>query len=122
MQELPRHSGVVAFAAIAIGAGMLLGFAGWPQPHGAVEFSSLILAAILTSAVTMQQLTTEEDQAAMPPSFVINFTSLLLLGPTATMLVATAGTVTQGLADSQRSHPTRRMLLNAAIVIVATQV
>ena len=41
----------------------------------------------------------------MPPSFVIDFTSLLLLGPNATMLVATAGTVTQGLTDSQHSHP-----------------
>ena len=35
----------------------------------------------------------------MPPSFVVDFTSLLLLGPDATMLVATAGTVTQRLTD-----------------------
>src|SRR6185295_18301704 len=61
------------------------------------------------------------DWATMPPSFVIDFTSLLLLGTHATMLVATAGTVTQGLTDSQHAHPTRRMLLNTAIVMVATQ-
>ena len=35
----------------------------------------------------------------MPPSFVVDFGSLLLLGPNATLLVATAGTVTQGLTD-----------------------
>src|SRR5437879_1225553 len=121
MQTPPRHSRVVAFAAIAIGAGMLLGFAGWPQPHRALEFSGLILAAILTSALAMQQSTTEEDRATMPPSFVVDFASLLLLGPDATMLVATAGSVTQGLVDSQRSHPTRRMLVNAATVMIATQ-
>ena len=50
----------------------------------------------------------------MPPSFVIEFASLLLLGPNATMLVAMAGTVTQGLTDSDRSDPLRRMLVNAA--------
>jgi diguanylate cyclase (GGDEF)-like protein/PAS domain S-box-containing protein len=121
MQTLPRHSGVVAFAAIAIGAGVLLWLAGWSQPHWALEFTGLILAAILTSALAMQQSTTEDDRPAMPPSFVIDFASLLLLGPNATMLVATAGTVTQGLSDSQRSHPTRRMLLNAATGMVATQ-
>ena len=120
MRPSPRRSGVVAFAAIAIGAGVLLGFAGWPQPHRTLEFSGLILAAILTSALAMQQSTTQ-DWATMPPSFVIDFTSLLLLGPHATMLVATAGTVTQGLTDSQGSHPPRRMLLNAATIMMATQ-
>jgi diguanylate cyclase (GGDEF)-like protein/PAS domain S-box-containing protein len=112
---------MIAFAAIAIGAGALLGLAGWPQPHRALEFSGLILAAILTSALAMQQSTTEEDRATMPPSFVIDFASLLILGPNATILVATAGSVTQGLVDSQPSHPTRRMLVNAATVMIATQ-
>ena len=120
MRTLPRHSGVFAFAAIAIGAGLLLGFAGWLEPHRTVEFSGLILAAILTSALAMQQSTTE-DRRHMPPSFVIDFTSLLLFGPHPTMLVAAAGTITQGLADSQRAHPPRRMLSNAATVMVATQ-
>jgi diguanylate cyclase (GGDEF)-like protein/PAS domain S-box-containing protein len=120
MQPPLRRSGAFVFAALAIGAGVLLGFAGWPQPDRTLEFSGLILAAILTSALAKPQ-STAEDWATMPLSFVIDFTSLLLLGPHATMLVATAGTVTQGLTDSQRSHPYRRMLLNAATVIAATQ-
>ena len=57
----------------------------------------------------------------MPPSFIIDFVSLLLLGPHATTLVATAGTVTNGLTDSDRSQPIRRTVLNTAIVIVAIQ-
>ena len=57
----------------------------------------------------------------MPPSFVVDFGSLLLLGPNATLLVATAGSVTQGLTDTHHSHPPRRLLLNAATVMVATQ-
>src|SRR5216683_1867720 len=119
MPDRPR-SAVIAFAAIAIGAGVLLGFAGWPQPHRTLEFSGLILAAILTSALALQRSTTK-DWATVPPSFVIDFTSLLLLGPQATMLVAIAGTVTQRLTDSQRPHPSRRMLWNAAAVMGATQ-
>ena len=99
---------------------MFLGLADWPQPHRTLEFSGLILAAILTSALAIQQ-STAKDWATMPLSFVIDFTSLLLLGPNATMLVATAGTVTQRLTDSQHTHPTRRMFLNAATVLAAIQ-
>jgi len=120
MRTLPRRSGVVLFAAIAIGAGTLLGLAGWPQPNRTLEFSTLILAAILTSALAMPRPTTK-DWATMPPAFVIDFVSLLLLGPHATTLVATAGTVTNGLTDSDRSQPIRRTVLNTAIVIVAIQ-
>ena len=57
----------------------------------------------------------------MPLSFVIDFTSLLLLGPHATMLVVTAGTVTQRLTDSQRAHASRRMLVNGVTVMAAMQ-
>jgi diguanylate cyclase (GGDEF)-like protein/PAS domain S-box-containing protein len=85
-----------------------------------IELSALILAAILTSALANEHRTTK-DWATMPLSFVIDFTSLLLLGPHATMLVAAAGTVTQGFTDSQRSHRSRRILLNAATVLAATQ-
>src|SRR6266851_4380010 len=115
-----RRFHLLALATIAIGAAVLLGLADWPQPHRTSEFSGLMLAAILTAALALQQSTTR-DWATMPPSFVIDFTSLLLLGPHATMLVATAGVVTQRLTDSQRSHPSRRMLLNAATVVGATQ-
>jgi diguanylate cyclase (GGDEF)-like protein/PAS domain S-box-containing protein len=99
---------------------VLLGFAGWPQPHRILEFSGLILAAILASAVAMPQSTTK-DWATMPLSFVIDFTSLLLFGPNATMFVATAGTVTQRLTDSPLSHPHRRIVVNVATVAAATQ-
>jgi diguanylate cyclase (GGDEF)-like protein/PAS domain S-box-containing protein len=120
MRTLPRHSGTVAVAAIAIGAGILVGIAGWLEPYRPLEFAGLILAAVLISAFTMQQ-STAEDRATMPPSFVIDFTSLLLFGPGPTMVVAVAGAVAQWLADSERSHPIRRILLNAVTIVAATQ-
>ena len=120
MPARPRRWGVVAFAAIAIGAGVLLGFAGWPLPELALEFFGLTLAAILTAALTMRQSTTK-DWATVPASFVIDFISLLLLGPNLTMLVAMAGTLTQRLTDSDRSDPPRRTLVNAAALMAAIQ-
>jgi diguanylate cyclase (GGDEF)-like protein/PAS domain S-box-containing protein len=120
MRTFPRRSAVAAFAAIAIATGIPLAFGGWPEIHRTLEFSGLILAAILTSVLAMRQSTTQ-DWAAMPPSFIIDFTSLLLLGPNATMIVAAAGTVTQRLTDPEHSHPSRRMLLDVATVMAATQ-
>ncbi len=120
MRMLPRHWGVLAVAAITIAAGILLGITGWVQPNRPLEFSGLILAAILTSVLTKSR-SNAEDRAAMPPSFVVDLSSVLLFGPGPTMLVAAAGTVTQGLADSERSHPLRRILSNTATILVATQ-
>jgi diguanylate cyclase (GGDEF)-like protein/PAS domain S-box-containing protein len=57
--------------------------------------------------------------AMMPPSFVIEFASLLLLGPNPAMLVVVAATVTQWRV-AERAHP-RRLLVNAATVMVALQ-
>jgi diguanylate cyclase (GGDEF)-like protein len=94
--------------------------AGWPQPDRTFELSGLILAALLTTALATQQLTAK-DWANMPPSFVIDFTTLLLLGPQAALLVAAAGAIMQGLNDSERSHRFRRVLLNAATVVAAAQ-
>ena len=99
---------------------VLSGFAGWAQPDQILEFSALILAAILASAVAKPGTSTWY-RATMPPSFVIEFASLLLLGPNATLVVVAAGTVTQRLADPQRRHPFRRLLVSTATVMVATQ-
>jgi diguanylate cyclase (GGDEF)-like protein/PAS domain S-box-containing protein len=120
MWPLSRRSVVLAFALVAIGAGVFLGLAGWPQPDRTLEFSGLILAALLTSALAIQH-STAKDWATMPPSFVIDFTALLLLGPHATMFVATIGAVMQGLTDSEGPHRSLRTLFNAATVVVAAQ-
>ena len=119
--RLSRHAGVASFGAVAVGAGLLLGFADWPQPHHTLEFSSLILASILASALAVSS-STIEDWAILPPSFIVDFTTLLLFGPNAATLVAAAGSVGRGLANPPASRPRRRLLLNTAIVMLATQV
>src|SRR4051812_12963312 len=52
----------------------------------------------------------------MPPSFVIEFASLLLLGPDATLLIVAAATVTQ-----MRAHPLRRLLSTAVTIMLAVE-
>ncbi len=92
----------------------------WAPPDRILEFSGLVLVAILISAAGRQRTSTWH-WATVPPSFVIEFASLLLLGPNATMLVVTAATITRWRVDPQRADPLRRLVVNAAAVMVATQ-
>ena len=56
-----------------------------------------------------------------PLFFVIHFTSLLLVGPHVTMIVAAAGAAAFVLADTQRTRPLGRTLVNAATIMAALQ-
>src|SRR5688572_14799568 len=111
---------LLGFAVVAIGAGVFLGMSGWPQPDRTIEFSGLILAAMLIAALPLQHSTTK-DWATVPPSFVIDFAALLLLGPNATMIVAAAGAIMQALTDSTRPHPIRQALVHVLTVVAAAQ-
>src|SRR5262245_8339090 len=108
MPGSPRRIGVVGFAVIAIGAGVFLASTSWPQPDRAVELAGLILAALLTSALATEHITAKH-WVIMPPSFVVNLTALLLLGPQAMMLVATLGAIMQGLTGPVLPHRVRRV-------------
>jgi diguanylate cyclase (GGDEF)-like protein/PAS domain S-box-containing protein len=116
----PRHAWTAVFAGIAVGAGILLGFVGWLQPHRTLELSGLILAAMLTAIVVPRQ-SGPDDSGLMPASFVVDFIALLLLGPHAAMLVAAAGSLTTELAHPARAARTRGTLVTLATVMAATQ-
>ena len=113
-----RRSIAVAFAAFAVGAVALPGLAGWPQPDRIPEFSGLILAALLASGLATQH-SAAKDWGVMPPSFIVECTALLLLGPHAMMCVAFAGAVMQSLTDPQASHQFRRASLNTVTIVAA---
>jgi diguanylate cyclase (GGDEF)-like protein/PAS domain S-box-containing protein len=119
MRSLLPRPRVLVFGAIAIGSGLLLGTAGWPQPDRTSEFGGLIFAAILASSLATPKSAT--GWGTMPLSFVVEFTSLLRLGPNAALLVAAAGTGTRGLSEAQRPQKYFRMLMAAAIVMASTQ-
>ena len=108
-------------AAAAIAAGVFLGAAGFVQPHRPVEFSALIVAAIVTAALARRQ-SASDDWPAMPPTFVIDFTTLLLFGPHPAMLVAAASSIAPGLADPHRPYSYTRTLVSGTIALLAIQV
>ena len=58
----------------------------------------------------------------MPPSFVVDLTALLLLGPYAMLFVATAGAIVQGLTDRRQTDRIREAIVNVAIVLAASLV
>ena len=114
-----RPNKVVAAVAVSmLGAAVSLGAAGWPQPNRIPELTGLVLAAMLASA-----LTTERRAARLwttvPLSFVIDFTALLLLGPEAMILVATAGGVMHGLANPRQPHPLQSAVFHAVVTLAA---
>ena len=117
---LSRYSSLIAIAAAAIGAALLLGFTGVLQPHRPIEFCALVLAGILVSALAAQPAASE-DRATMTPSFIVEFTSLLIFGAHATTLVAIAGALARGFGDSHRAHKYSRTILNVITVAAATQ-
>lgn len=126
MHLASRRSGIAIITVFAVGIGVLLGLAGWPQANRTLEFPGLILAAILTSALPVNSLISR-DWAIVPLPFIFVFTSLLLLGPNATMFVATAGMIVQGLAGGREAayfpkllpKLPLRLLLNALTVLLA---
>ena len=120
MGTLPRHSGLFVFAAIATTAVVLLGFMGWPQPERALEFSGLIVVAILTSVLAVQR-PVAEDRGMKPLAFVIHFATLLLFGPHVAVIVVGAGAMAYLLADSHRTRPIERTVLNTAATMAALQ-
>ena len=120
MTSALRRPEVLAVAAIAAAVGAFLALAGWPQPERVFEFAALMLASALVAALAAQR-SSARDWAIMPPSFIVDFAALLILGPHAASAVAIAGALTQGLADSEHSHRIRRGIINLVTVVAAVQ-
>jgi len=119
MKLLPRHARVGVIALSAITGAMGLYLVGWLSFRQVAELSVVLVAGILTSAATPRSSST--DRVTMPPSFVTDFTALLLFGPHVALLVAAAGVVSHEIADDGRPLALRRLFLNLAAILTATQ-
>src|SRR5882724_1925084 len=118
--RIPQHWRVAILAAVLTGAAVLFGLAGWPQADRTAEFSGLVVAAILISAFAIRS-SIAEDRGMMPPSFLVDFAALLLLGGNAALCVAASGIAMRWLADSERARPARAQLVGAATIMIATE-
>src|ERR1043166_7748553 len=61
-----------------------------------------------------------EDRGMMPPSFVVDFTALLLLGGDAALVIAALGVVTRW-AVKDHTRPLLRTLVNGLAVLSGTE-
>jgi diguanylate cyclase (GGDEF)-like protein/PAS domain S-box-containing protein len=118
MRTFPHYTRLAIAAAALTGAVVLAGLAGWPEA-GRIEFPAMIVAAVLVAAFA-QRSAAAEDRGLMPPSFVVDFTTLLLVGGEAALCVAAAGIAIRELAAVGRARPLRKVLLDAAAILIAT--
>jgi diguanylate cyclase (GGDEF)-like protein/PAS domain S-box-containing protein len=107
-------------AVVLSGAGFLLGLTGWTPTDHVRELGAALLAVLVTSALTRRS-TTADDHGLMTPSFVVDFSTLLLLGGHAALFIATAGALTRWVAEPEPLRPLRQTVFNAAIVLAATE-
>jgi len=119
MLTFPRLSHVLALAAAVVVGGILLNWAAWPDAGRGLEFSGLMLAAVLASLPFLQP--SNRDWPALRLPFVVEFTSLLMFGPHPTMVVAGCGLLARELSDSPSSRPSWQRLQRGAAVIVSLQ-
>ena len=119
MRMLPRISRIVGLAAVPLAAGIGCSAAGWLQAYHPAEFSAAIAAAILIAAFAARYPVAEAS-GAMPPSFVIEFAALLLLGPEPALLVAMCGAIAKGfLSHSERADTPLQIGSMAATTLAA---
>jgi diguanylate cyclase (GGDEF)-like protein/PAS domain S-box-containing protein len=114
-----RPSRVVATAAaLFLGAAVVAGTYGWPQPNRIPELAGIVLAAMLTSALATERHAARQ-WTTVPPSFLINFTALLLLGPHAMIFVAACGVGMHALTNPRRPHAIRWAISDTVITLAA---
>ena len=121
MRSLPGRAGRIGLVATAVAAFIIPWSGGWLPDDRAFELAGLILAAMLSALLGVQQAALK-DRAIMPPSFLIVFAALVFLGPDVATALAAAVALTPGFASSDPAYPRRQMLCDAATAIVATQV
>lgn len=121
VDDRPDLTGVLMLASLAGGLGVVLWLSGWPHQHLSTAFLILIAGATLVAAFAAPPPTTR-DWTVVPPSFVVEFCALLLVGAEATLLVVLAGVVTLWLTDTFPSQTPRRRLLHAATRALAVLV
>lgn len=120
MRKLPIPAQIFLVTLVTAGAALMVLYADWPAVSQLPEFLTLLVMAVATSALKLP-LPTTRNRATMSASFVIDFTSLLILGPHVTALIAAAGALSQSLLGGLRRNPVHRTLFNMACFVVTVE-
>ena len=114
----PPTTLVALFAILAIATAVSTGYFGWFLPQRTIELTALV-AAVLLTAVLAPQRRSATHWTIMPPSFIVEMTALLLLGPEVMTMTAVAGALMLALSHAEGAQPVRRSVINVASVAAA---
>src|SRR5436190_133233 len=109
MKSLPLLARLFVGAVIALGTGLF--FSLFPFFH--INQPTLLLVLVIVASVTSTfkvHLPLSKSGSTMSVSYAIDFTSLLLLGPTQTMLVGASSAFTQCTFKMREKNPLYRTL------------
>ena len=120
MRKLPISAQIFITALIAIAVLLIVQLLEWPGLGRLPEFLVLFVLSVTTSALKLP-LPTIKNRTTMSASFVIDFTSLLVLGAHATMPIAAAGAISQSTLGGSRRNPLHRTLFNVACFVVTIE-
>jgi diguanylate cyclase (GGDEF)-like protein/PAS domain S-box-containing protein len=118
--HLPLAARLLVAGGVLTAALLMLFFAEWPSDHRLPIFLVLFGLAFIASRFKLR-LPTPKHRATLSASFVVDFVSLLALGPHPTTLVAAAGALSQSLFGGKRTNPPHRTLFNIACFVMTIE-
>ncbi len=120
MNSLPLRAQIYVGGVILAGTAVLAGFASHVTVSRPYLFLALLLLSCFTSAFKVS-LPLARSGSTMSVSYAIDFASLLLLGPHATMLVAIASAWSQCTFRMHQRNPAYRTLFSMACLAITVQ-
>jgi diguanylate cyclase (GGDEF)-like protein/PAS domain S-box-containing protein len=114
------EAALVVSAAIGSGAFAVPELAGWPPPNAAIAFGALTVINVLLAGLS-RPASDADAWTTVRPAFVINFASLLLLGPRAAIIICAAGGIMRLLSDTSGRARPADMLVPAVAPILGLE-
>jgi diguanylate cyclase (GGDEF)-like protein/PAS domain S-box-containing protein len=114
------EAALVVCAAVGSGLFAVPGLASWPPAPAAIAFAALALANVLLAALA-RPAWAEDDWTVVRPTFVVDMAALLLLGPSAGVIVSAAGVMARLLGESTDRSRLAETLLPATAPLLALE-
>ncbi len=120
MKQLPLAARIYVTLVVATGAMCLaLGLVDLPQSQPFLLLAFIVLSSVAASMKVSLPLTASGSTLSV--SYAVDFTSLLLLGPEPTMLVAACSALSQCLINQRERNAPHRILFSMASLVITVQ-
>src|SRR3984893_1833120 len=120
MKQLPVQARVYVAVVIAIGALMLAAFFPTHNFSHPGSFAALLVLSSITSAFKIT-LPLTRSGSTMSVSYAVDFLSLIILGPSQTMIVGATSAWSQCTFRMTRKNPPYRTLFSMASLVISVQ-